>query len=87
MTTAIPAGNIFVPLSIKVEYALIEDKLESGKRYSVLTNHGFTFSVEIMSETPGCNAELQMHAMNIFWGRKFEWINNTVNGAEIRCPR
>lgn len=86
VTTVVPIGSAFIPISSQVHWEVVEEKLADGTRYSLKTDHGYTFSAEIFSRDQRCSTELSMYAMNIMWARNFSKLDKVVLGEKIDCP-
>lgn len=85
-TTMIPINGSLVPMSMRLDFSVLEDEHPGGARLSVKNMAGVGYVVDMDDKTVGCTTRLNMYAVTGLWQRVFEKVDKVARGGEATCP-
>lgn len=85
-TTMVPINGSLVPMSMRLDFSVLEDERPGEARLSVKNMAGVGYVVEMDNKTVGCATRVNMYAVTDFWKRVFEKVDKVASGGEATCP-
>lgn len=86
-STMIPVRGSLVPISINMDFTVIEEELPEGTRLSVKNRAGVGYSLDVNGKSEGCITTVNMYAVTGLWKRVFIQADKAAKGEEATCPR
>ena len=82
----IPVNGSLVPISMNLDFSVIEEERPEGIRLSVKNLAGFGYALKMSDKSVGCATRVNMYAVTSLWKRVFDQVDKAAKGEEATCP-